>query len=190
MRPFNFRGPLPNIPCEQNGSTAPTYAPGSNPPPGTPTQAQVQTIAAEIGTQNYATYQQLYLSPPVTLMVGSGLWLLLEATVGFIVGLGLGSLLGQRTVTVIVMIVLEIVLTPLLLTARIPYLLNAQRAVLGIAMAHLEPNGLTRVFGSGGGPDARSNLVPEATFVAVLVIIAWLVVWTALGAWRMVKRDA
>ena len=30
-----------------------------------------------------------------------GLWIELEATIGFIVGLGLASLLGQRTVAVI-----------------------------------------------------------------------------------------
>jgi hypothetical protein len=33
-------------------------------------------------------------------------------------------------------------------------------------------------------------LVPESTTVAVLVIIAWLVGWTVLGAWRMMTRDA
>jgi hypothetical protein len=32
--------------------------------------------------------------------------------------------------------------------------------------------------------------VPESRTAAVFVIIAWLVGWTALGAWRMVKRDA
>jgi len=147
-------------------------------------------IARAMAVQNYAGYTAVYLSPPISLMVESGLWLLMEAAIGFIVGLGLGSLLGQRTVSVILMIVLEVVLTPLLATARIPYLLNAQRAVLGIATAHLEPNGLTRVFGAGGGPNARSNLVPEATVVAVIVVVAWLVVWTALGAWRMMRRDA
>jgi len=26
--------------------------------------------------------------------------------------------------------------------------------------------------------------------VAICVIVAWLVVWTALGAWRMMTRDA
>ena len=32
--------------------------------------------------------------------------------------------------------------------------------------------------------------MPMATDVAVVVVIAWLVVWTALGAWRMMTRDA
>jgi len=46
-------------------------------------------------------------------MIRTGLWIELEAVIGFIVGLGLASLLGQRTVPVILMIVLEIILTPL-----------------------------------------------------------------------------
>ncbi len=185
---FNFTGQ--GVPCGPNGAIV-KGGPGGV-PPGTPlpTHAQVVALARAMAVQNYAGYTAVYLSPPISLMVESGLWLLMEAAIGFIVGLGLGSLLGQRTVSVILMIVLEVVLTPLLATARIPYLLNAQRAVLGIATAHLEPNGLTRVFGAGGGPNARSNLVPEATVVAVIVVVAWLVVWTALGAWRMMRRDA
>ncbi len=46
-------------------------------------------------------------------MVDVGLWIALEATIGFIVGLGLASLMGQRTVPVILLIVLELILTPL-----------------------------------------------------------------------------
>ena len=75
-------------------------------------------------------------------MIRTGLWIELEVVVGFIVGLGLGSLLGQRTVAVILMIVLEIVLTPILSRANIPHLINLQRSVVGLAVAHLEPSGL------------------------------------------------
>jgi hypothetical protein len=126
-------------------------------------------------------------------MVRTGLWIELEVAVGFIVGLGLGSLLGQRTVAVILMIVLEIVLTPLLSRANIPHLINLQRSVVGLAVDHLEPSSLGFVFGGGGGPgggQGTANLVPESTTAAVCVVVAWLVAWTVLGAWRMVKRDA
>ena len=34
------------------------------------------------------------------------------------------------------------------------------------------------------------TLVPESLTVAICVVVAWIVGWTALGAWRMVKRDA
>ena len=46
-------------------------------------------------------------------MVDVGLWIALEATIGFIVGLGLASLMGQRTVPVILLVVLELILTPI-----------------------------------------------------------------------------
>ena len=54
-------------------------------------------------------------------MIKSGLWLELEAIIGFTVGLGLGSLIGQRTVAVVAMIVLEVVLTPIFSRANIPH---------------------------------------------------------------------
>ncbi len=185
---FDYSGPqnIP-IPCGPNGLVQKNQLPPGIKPP---TSAQIRAFAARAAVQNYSAYKQIFLAPPISLMVGSGLWLLLEATIGFIVGLGLSSLTGQRTVSVIFMIVLEIVLTPIFSRVRIPYMTNVQRGIVGIATAHLEPNGLARVFGSGGGPNARDNLLPMATDVAVIVVIAWLAVWTALGAWRMMTRDA
>jgi len=192
---FFFNGPPPaNVPCGGGFSPGPgPVVKGSGPTaPTTLTPAQLQAFAINVAGHygNYAGYEKIFLVPSVSLMVGTGLWLLLEAAIGFLVGLGLGSLIGQRTISVILMVVLEVILTPLFSTARIPYLLNVQRGIVGIATAHLEPNGLTRVFGSGGGPNARSNLIPEMTWVAVVVIVAWVVGWTAIGAWRMSTRDA
>ncbi len=166
--------------------------PASNGSPA-PTPAMIRAVAVQIARADYSAYSKIFLSPSVGLMVRTGLWIELEAAVGFIVGLGLGSLLGQRTVAVILMIVLEIVLTPILSRANIPHLINLQRSVVGLAVAHLEPSALGFVFGGGGGPgggQGASHLVPESRTVAVCVIIAWLVGWTVLGAWRMVKRDA
>jgi hypothetical protein len=167
-------------------------APGSgSSSPLTPATTKAQAV--QIAKQDYAAYTDVFEYPSNSLMVRTGLWIELEAIVGFVVGLGLGSLLGQRTVAVILMIVLEIVLTPIVSRANIPHLINLQRAVVGLAVAHLEPAGLGFVFGGGGGPGGNqgtSLLVPEPKAVAILVIIAWLVGWSALGAWRMVKRDA
>ena len=128
-------------------------------------------------------------------MIYSGLWLELEAVIGFVVGLGLASLLGQRTVAVILMIVLELILTPLLSTASIAHMINLQRSVVGLAVAHLEPSGLPMLFLGGGGHSGAGGpggpqLVPESTAVAICVVVAWLVGWTVLGAWRMMTRDA
>jgi hypothetical protein len=35
-----------------------------------------------------------------------------------------------------------------------------------------------------------NKLLTESTTVAIIVIIAWIVIWTGLGAWRMATRDA
>ena len=159
----------------------------------TPTPAMIRAAAVQIAEQDYSAYTRIFLSPSNSLMIQTGLWIELEAVVGFIVGLGLGSLLGQRTVAVILMIVLEIVLTPILSRANIPHLINLQRSVVGLAVAHLEPAGSdssSAVVVDPDGGQGTSRLVPESTTAAVCVIIAWLVGWTALGAWRMVKRDA
>jgi hypothetical protein len=159
-----------------------------------PSPAVIKAQVREIAKQDYLGYSSLFLYPSNSLMVETGLWLELEAPIGLIVGLGLASLIGQRTISVILMFVLEIILTPILSTAHIPHLVNLQRAVVGLATLHLEPSVLPMPFGGGGGggPNAghASQLVPETTFVAVCVIVAWLVGWTALGAWRMMTRDA
>jgi hypothetical protein len=190
---FNFQSlPPANVSCG-NGPGGPTVVKigpgGGNLQTLTPAQLKAAAIGVAAHFGNYQGYTTVFLQPPLSLMVGAGLWLELIAIIGFIVGLGVSSLIGQRTVSVILLIVTEIVLTPIFATARIPYMTNVQRAVVGIATDHLEPNGV-RVFGPGGGPNVRTNLLPEETYVAIIVVIAWLVVWTALGAWRMAKRDA
>jgi hypothetical protein len=162
------------------GAPAPTHV----------THAQVQDAARQIARSSYSDYAKRFLSPSPSLMLKAGLWLELYAAIGFLVGLGLSSLMGQRTVPVILMIVLEIVLTPLLSHAPIAHLVNAQRGLIGLAVTHFEPGGLPSVFTGqqNGGPG--DTAVTESTAVAISVIAGWLVVWTGLGAWRMMTRDA
>jgi len=156
-------------------------------------KAQIREAAALIAKGDYPDYARQFLYPSDSLMIKSGLWLELEAVIGFVVGLGFGSLIGQRTVAVVVLIILEVVLTPVLSRARIPHLSNLQRAVVGLATDHLSPGGLPVLGGGGGGPGGgggNAGLLPESTTVAICVIVAWLVVWSVLGAWRMMTRDA
>jgi hypothetical protein len=186
---FNFNGPI-NIPlnCGPNGATIVKINPATGQPiTAKASEAQVRALAAKIAIQNYQSYHEDFLSPPLSLMVESLLWLELVSIVGFMVGLGLSSLMGQRTVPVALLIIFEIVLTPIFSNHVIPHVINLQRGLVGLAMAHVEPNGLPTAFGGGRGQG--SVLVPETTLTAYLVIAAWLVGWTALGAWRMSKRD-
>jgi TM2 domain-containing membrane protein YozV len=200
LGPSSSIGPVvSNVPCGNGGPGGPSIVKGSQgaqgpaQPSPVPSQAQVRSAARQIAQMNYSDYARQFLYPSDSLMVKTGLWIELEAVIGFIVGLGLGSLLGQRTVAVVLMLVLEIVLTPIFSRARIPHLINLQRSVVGIATAHLAPGGFSVFGGGGGGPGGgggNPGLLPESTTVAVCVIVAWLVGWTVLGAWRMMTRDA
>ncbi len=190
-----------SVPCN-NGPNGPPRVvknpatanalPGS-PAPARATHAEIRRAASLIAQNNYRAYARQFLYPSTSLMIKSGLWIELEVAIGFIVGLGLGSLIGQRTVAVVLMIVLEVVLTPILSRARIAHFSNLQRAVVGLATAHLAPDGLPVLGGGGGGPaggSGNAGLLPESTVVAVCVIVAWLLGWSVVGAWRMMTRDS
>lgn len=201
--PFDFQGPVSSggpvgpggpkgsggpvlPPCDQNGNVDLSQIPAGSP---VPTVAQMKATAAQIAKQDYSDYSKQFLSPSNGLMVRTGLWIELEAAVGFIVGLGLASLIGQRTISVILMILLEVILTPLLLRAHIPHMINAQRSIVGVAMDHLGPAAMPIALG-GGGPGDQASIVHMTRGWAYVVVVAWLVAWTALGAWRMATRDA
>jgi hypothetical protein len=141
-----------------------------------------------------AERQATYNSPPFGVMIRAGLWLELEAIIAYLFGLGFASLMGQRMVPILLMILYGIVFRPLLLSTKGPHLIYLQRPLaLELAVAHLEPAGIGINYMILNGPAGlrdSSYLVPESTAIAVVVISAWLVVWTALGAWRMATRDA
>ncbi len=120
----------------------------------------------------------------------------LEVGIGFLVGLGLGSLTGQRTTTTIVLIALEIIVTPLLARVQIPYFIDGQRLVVGIAMDQLRPAALAPASGGGGpghvlfGGRGALGIPPMPAWAMISVIVGWIVSWSAIGAWRMMTRDA
>jgi ABC-type transport system involved in multi-copper enzyme maturation permease subunit len=124
-------------------------------------------------------------------MIRSGLWLELDVLIGFTVGLGLGSLMGQRTVPVILLIVLEVLSTPALADHPRPHGINGQRLIVGVAMERLQPAALAggTTLGPGGGPRAVHS-PPMPTWAMITVIAAWIIGWSAIGAWKMTTRDA
>jgi hypothetical protein len=111
-------------------------------------------------------------------------------------GFGFGSLTGQRTTTTIVMIAFEIIVTPLLARTQLPYFIDGQRLIIGVAMDQLRPAALAAASGAGrgggilfGGRGAL-GFPPMPTWAMISVIAGWIVGWSALGAWRMMTRDA
>jgi hypothetical protein len=189
---YRYSGPSASqVQCGPNNQVVVVKGQSSGSITATPaTKAEMRAQAIRSAKQNYRSYATTFLTPPLKLMIETGLWVELWAVIGFLVGLGLSSLMGQRTVPVVLLIVYEIILTPLLSRVGIPHLINAQRALVGLAMAHIEPAGLPPVFGGLRGGGGGSQLLTESTTVAVVVIVAWVVVWTGLGAWRMATRDA
>ena len=122
-------------------------------------------------------------------MVRSGLWLELYLLIGFVVGLGLGSLMGQRTVPVVLLVVLEIIITPVVADHPLPFFLDGERLLVGVAMDQLKPAvlaGGTQVGPSGG----LVHLPPMPTWAMITVIACWIIGWPAIGAWKMATRDA
>ena len=149
--------PPPNMPVRQRADHRPAAryhhqdAEGERSPcPPRESQAQIRAFAVTMANQDYADYSANFLAPPTSLMVDVGLWIALEATIGFIVGLGLSSLMGQRTVPVILLVVLELIMTPIFSRPVIAYMLNVQRGIVGVAMVHIEPGSLPTPFTGGG----------------------------------------
>ena len=148
---------------------------------------------------DYTSDETGQLNPPVNEMAKIGLWLALDIGLGFLVGLGVGSLIGQRTVSTVLMIVLEIIVTPLLAAHVIPYFINGQRVDVGIALDQLRPAGLAG-GGANGGPGGPGHVLfggrgvlgipPMPTWAMITVIVGWIVGWSVIGAWRMATRDA
>ena len=109
-----FPGEVPNSACLPGpGPGGGIIKGGPGPSTGPCTPAQLRAFAVTIAEGAYSDYSRYFLSPSVSLMIKTGLWIELEAVVAFLIGLGLASLLGQRTVAVVLMIVLELILTPL-----------------------------------------------------------------------------
>ena len=167
----------------------------------TPSAAQARTaIDGDIGSlyANYIASEASGSNPADNEMVKIGLWLELDTGIAFLIGLGLGSLTGQRTTTTIVLIALQVIVTPLLSRTQIPYFIDGQRLIIGIAMDQLRPAALASGnAGAGGVPGqvlfggrGALGIPPMPTWAMIAVIVGWIVGWSGIGAWRMKTRDA
>lgn len=148
---------------------------------------------------NYLDSEFEELNPPINEMIKIGLWIELDVLIAFLVGLGFGSLVGQRTTVTIVMIATQVIVTPILAAHVIPYFLNGQRLFFGVAMDQLRPAGMVAGGGLHGGGKVASvlsgghgalQIPPMPIWAMISVIVGSMVVWTGLGAWRMATRDA
>jgi hypothetical protein len=170
-------------------------------PGTTATAAQVRSAIDRHIASYYSDYTAAELSestPADNEMVKIGLWLELDVGIAFLVGLGFGALTGQRTTTVIVLIAFEIIVTPLLAHSQLPYFIDGQRLIIGVAMDQLRPAALAAASGPGQGGGGgilfggrgAIGFPPMPTWAMIAVIAGWMVGWSGIGAWRMMTRDA
>lgn len=79
----------------------------------------------------------------------------------------------------------------------IPYFLDGQRLVVGIAMDQLRPQGLATGASGTAGPVGccsagaePSASSPMPTWAMIALIVGWIIGWSVIGAKRMITRDA
>lgn len=128
--------------------------------------------------------------PSAGALADAGLWIELYLVIGYTVGHGLASLMGQRTVPVILLVVLELIIVPALSDHTLPRLVNGERLFSGVVMAQLKPIALaggSRIGPTGG---LGSVLPPMPGWAMAAVIAAWIIACSAIGAWKMASRDA
>lgn len=97
-----------------------------------------------------------------------------------VIAVGLASLTTSKPAAIIVMIAWQVVASPLI--ASISSLGSSRRAILSQAIAHFSP-----VHVGEGGHGATVTM-GEGT--ALLVVVVWVAVFLALGAWRTRTMDA
>lgn len=101
------------------------------------------------------------------------------------VAVGLASLTVSRPATLVALIGWQLIASPIL--TNISSLGSARKLVLREAIAHFSPVSLDN--GGGHGP-ARGGAVTMGSGTAILVMLVWLVVFIALGAWRTRTMDS
>lgn len=121
------------------------------------------------------------LPTPGASLVLNGLgFALLGTGVLCVIAVGLASLTTSKPAAIITMIAWQVVASPLI--ASIGSLGNARKAILSQAIAHFSP-----VHVGEGGHGAS---VTMSGGVAFIVLVAWIAVFLALGAWRTRTMDA
>jgi ABC-type transport system involved in multi-copper enzyme maturation permease subunit len=117
-------------------------------------------------------------TPSVRLFVESGLWLELTVGLAFVLGLGVGSLVGSRAPTIAILFAWILILEPILI--HVTALGVGRDPMLLAATGRLAPTGIMR----------GEMRVPMSLGVAIGVVCAWAVTSLAVGLRRTQTRDA
>lgn len=119
-------------------------------------------------------------TPSLGLMLEGAGFIALETGVICVVALGFASLTNSRAASIVTLIGVDLLVSPIL--ANIEPLGNFRRALLNQAILHFAPIADLR---GGHGPT-----ITMSSATAIVVIVGWLAVFLALGAWRTRTMDA
>lgn len=129
------------------------------------------------------------VAPSVVAILEFAGWVMVATVVMTILSVGVASLTGSLPLTLVALIGWQTIGSTLLYSAV--FLGPVRNALLMVALGHLRP-GLAI-----GGPDLPGStntvamlVLPMSTVVAVLVLLAWAVIPTVAGAWRVRTQDA
>jgi hypothetical protein len=117
-------------------------------------------------------------TPSGSFVLYSVLWVCAAEAVMCVIAVGLGGLTGSRASSLTLLIGWQVIAGRLL--AMVGSLGSVRDAIPNVALGALKP----------GLPLPDSNNLTMAGGLAVAVLLAWVVVWLAAGAWRTRTRDA
>jgi ABC-type transport system involved in multi-copper enzyme maturation permease subunit len=123
-------------------------------------------------------------TPGGAVVVNGLLFTLFSTGVLCVVAVGFSSLVGSRAAALTVLIGWQLVASRIL--ENISSLGSSRRLILSQAIAHFSPVALNDTGRGGRG----GVTVTMSTGTAVIVVLGWLAVFLALGAWRTRTMDA
>jgi hypothetical protein len=119
-------------------------------------------------------------APSLSLVLESGLWVFAELAFYFLLGLGVASLTGSKAYTIGILVAWRTAVSHILVSISA---LGVYREVVpDVPFDRLAP----------GGVEEYVRDVPRmgvSLTAAVLVLLLWVAIATALGAWRTATRD-
>lgn len=128
-------------------------------------------------------------APSVGLTVKFVGWVALATAIQTTLAVGIASLTGSRSITLVAIIGWNTVATSLIHFAS--FLGSARDLVLPIALGRLSPGSAVGTHTHPGSSIALDNFkLPMPAVVAVLVVLAWAALAATIGAWRTGTLDA
>jgi hypothetical protein len=119
-------------------------------------------------------------APSLTLVLESGLWVFAELAFYFLLGLGVASLIGSKAYTIGILLAWRTAVSHILVSISA---LGVYRDVLpDVPFGRLAPSAIEDYVRDG--PRVSISLT-----AAVFVLVFWVAIATALGAWRTATRD-